>query len=89
VWLSTEQPFDCGAFWGLLTRLPLIDSLSELIRQSRKQVLRTVHTLHVQTCGQMGRHTASQGGLTRALERQIGTLYDERLLSSQDRIDPG
>jgi hypothetical protein len=49
-----------------------------LIRQSRKQVLRTVDTLHVQSCGQMGRHTALQGGLTRALERQIGTLYDER-----------
>jgi hypothetical protein len=78
VWLSTEQPFDCGAFWGLLTRRPLIDSLSELIRQSRKQVLRTVDTLHVQTCRQMGRHAATQGVSSGALERQIGTLYDER-----------
>lgn len=147
--------------------LPLIDSLGELIRQSRRQALRTVDTLQVQTCWQIGRHivefeqggaeratygkrllpelakvlstefgkgfdatnlrhmrgfflsfekcdalrrelswthyrlllrvesqharqwymheAATQGWSTRALERQIGTLYYERLLSSQDR----
>lgn len=148
--------------------LPLIDSLGELIRQSRRQALRTVDTLQVQTCWQIGRHivefeqggaeraaygkrllpelakvlsadfgkgfdatnlrhmrgfflsfekcdalrrelswthyrlllrvesqharqwymheAATQGWSTRALERQIGTLYYERLLSSQDRV---
>lgn len=147
--------------------LPLIDSLGELIRQSRRQALRAVDTLQVQTCWQIGRHivefeqggaeraaygkrllpelakvlsaefgkgfdatnlrhmrgfflsfekcdalrrelswthyrlllrvesqharqwymheAATQGWSTRALERQIGTLYYERLLSSQDR----
>ncbi|MCO7570168.1 PDDEXK nuclease domain-containing protein [Pseudomonas chlororaphis] len=148
--------------------LPLIDSLGELIRQSRRQALRAVDTLQVQTCWQIGRHivefeqggaeraaygkrllpelakvlsaefgkgfdatnlrhmrgfflsfekcdalrrelswthyrlllrvesqharqwymheAATQGWSTRALERQIGTLYYERLLSSQDRV---
>ncbi|WP_207815536.1 PDDEXK nuclease domain-containing protein [Pseudomonas sp. 50_B] len=147
--------------------LPLIDCLGELIRQSRRQALRAVDTLQVQTCWQIGRHivefeqggaeraaygkrllpelakvlsaefgkgfdatnlrhmrgfflsfekcdalrrelswthyrlllrvesqharqwymheAATQGWSTRALERQIGTLYYERLLSSQDR----
>lgn len=148
--------------------LTLLVSLGELIREARKQALRAVDTIQVQTCWQIGRHivefeqggaaraaygkrllpelaksltqefgkgfdasnlrymrlfyqafpkcdalrhelswthyrtllriennaarhwymheAATQNWTTRALERQIGTLYYERLLASQDRV---
>ncbi|MDR9875933.1 PDDEXK nuclease domain-containing protein [Pseudomonas allii] len=146
----------------------LLTNLVEIIRAARQQALRTIDTLHVLTCWQIGRHivefeqqgnaraaygkkllpslakeltrlygkgfdttnlrhmrgfflafpkydavrrelswthyrtllrvdsadarqwymneSATQNWTTRALERQIGTLYYERLLASQDRI---
>ena len=163
--LTMNPPLPVNASTPDLT--PLLGSLSELIRQSRKKALRAVDTLHVQTCWNMGRHiieyeqagtaraeygkqllptlakaltaefgkgfdasnlrymrlfyqafpncdalrhelswthyrtllrvdseharqwymneTATLNWSTRALERQIGTLYYERLLVSQDR----
>jgi predicted nuclease of restriction endonuclease-like (RecB) superfamily len=55
----------------------LLDNLGELIRQARQQALRTVDTVQVQTCWQLGRHIVEfeQGGEARA-------AYGKRLLST-------
>ena len=47
---------------------PLLNSLSELIRQARQKALRVVDTLQVQTCWNMGRHIIEyeQAGAARA-----------------------
>ena len=47
---------------------PLLNSLSELIRQARQKALRVVDTLQVQTCWNMGRHIIEyeQAGTARA-----------------------
>ena len=156
-----------GSTDGAMDLRPLIRNLRGLIQNARKQVLRNVDTIQVQTCWEIGRHivefeqggadraeygkkllstladalttefgrgfdasnlrymrlffqafpirdalrhelswthyrtllrvenekarqwymneAADQGWSTRALERQIGTLYYERLLSSSDR----
>lgn len=54
----------------------LIDSLRELIIQSRQRVLRAVDTVQVQTCWEVGRHIVEfeQGGENRA-------TYGQRLIS--------
>ena len=53
----------------------LLSSLGELIREARKQALRAVDTIQVQTCWQIGRHIVEfeQGGEARA-------AYGKRLL---------
>jgi hypothetical protein len=53
----------------------LLRDLGELIRQSRRQALRTVDAIQVRTCWQMGQHIVEfeQGGLERA-------AYGQRLL---------
>ena len=53
----------------------LLGNLGELIRTARQQALRTVDTLQVQTCWQLGRHIVEfeQGGEARA-------AYGKRLL---------
>ena len=55
----------------------LVNTLRDLIRQSRQQVLRSVDTIQVQTYWQIGRHIVEfeQGGQTRA-------DYGKRLLSN-------
>lgn len=47
---------------------PLLSSLGELIRQARQRALRTVDTIQVQTCWEIGRHIVEfeQGGAARA-----------------------
>lgn len=47
---------------------PLLEALRSLITDSRRQVLRAVDTVQVQTCWQIGRHIVEyeQGGATRA-----------------------
>lgn len=53
----------------------LLTELGELIRQARQRSLRTVDTIQVQTCWEMGRHIVGfeQGGVARA-------IYGQRLL---------
>jgi hypothetical protein len=75
----------------------LLGELRGLITQARQQALRVVDLIQVRTCWDVGRHIVEfeQGGKARAdygagllaqvAERQIGTLYYERLLTSKDR----
>lgn len=73
----------------------LLSSLGELIRNARKQALRAVDTIQVQTCWQIGRHIVEfeQGGevraaygkrllpeLAKSLTREFGKGFDERNL---------
>jgi predicted nuclease of restriction endonuclease-like (RecB) superfamily len=55
--------------------LPLLGSLRDLIRDARQRALRSVDTIQVQTCWQVGRHIVEfeQGGADRA-------AYGERLI---------
>jgi len=55
----------------------LVNTLRDLIRQARQQVLRSVDTIQVQTYWQIGRHIVEfeQGGQARA-------DYGKRLLSN-------
>ena len=47
---------------------PLLEALRSVIADSRRQVLRAVDTVQVQTCWQIGRHIVEfeQGGEARA-----------------------
>jgi predicted nuclease of restriction endonuclease-like (RecB) superfamily len=73
----------------------LLGSLGELIRDARKQALRAVDIIQVQTCWQIGRHIVEfeQGGearaaygkrllpeLAKSLTREFGKGFDERNL---------
>lgn len=73
----------------------LLSNLGELIREARQKVLRTVDTVQVQTCWQIGRHIVEfeQGGaqpagygkqllasLARKLKAEFGKGFDERNL---------
>jgi predicted nuclease of restriction endonuclease-like (RecB) superfamily len=53
----------------------LLSELGELIRQSRQSILRTVDTIQVRTCWEVGRHIVEfeQGGVARA-------IYGKRLV---------
>ena len=82
---------------GGLTPLPdaLIDNLRNLILQARRQAVRSVNTIQVQTNWQIGRHIVEfeQGGkaraafgqrllsqLSQALTEEFGKGFDERNL---------
>lgn len=73
----------------------LLGNLGELIREARKQALRAVDIIQVQTCWQIGRHIVEfeQGGearaaygkrllpeLAKSLTREFGKGFDERNL---------
>ena len=59
----------------------LLSNLGEVIREARQKVLRTVDTVQVQTCWQIGRHIVEfeQGGAQRA-------AYGKHLLASLAKV---
>jgi len=66
-----------GSANGAMDLRPLIRNLRDLIQNARKQILRSVDAVQVQTCWEIGRHIVEfeQGGAERA-------EYGKKLLSS-------
>jgi len=82
VWQRLRR-YQLAAYAGIFLSFEKCDALRRELSWTHYRLLLRVES---QRARQWYMHeAATQGWSTRALERQIGTLYYERLLSSQDR----